>query len=196
MATNDNKKNVINFINDPFNRQFFALVGITENDISDTQIRVAFPLSKLSGYLTINYRFWGADKKATPYSMANIYKVPAINKEGVCRYITLNKSDIDTSSATLARNLKISLSELQNKRTPIFVTYGIFAIICYSASTANKEQIDNWKGLQIELEKCLSDNVIATMLSDLNEKPNWRDNFLIPFINDVESKLLVKGWKI
>ncbi|MDO8578228.1 MAG: hypothetical protein Q7R50_03510 [Dehalococcoidales bacterium] len=189
------KQNLIDFISNPFHRQFFLTAGITEDDMSDSELRVAFPLSRLSGYFTFNYEIADSKRPATPYSMMDMYKVPAVNQEGICRYISLNKNDIDKSSKTLTGNLKIQLSDLDNNRFPVFVTYGIFAVICYSATTVNKQQIENYLGLQRDLERCLSGNVVKTSLDDLNNTPNWRDNFIRPFLEDVKSKLLIKGWK-
>ena len=88
-------KNLIKFINDLYHKQCFAQAGITENDILDSEIRIAFPLSKLSDYFTIDYENKGNIKSAVVYSMRDFYKVPAINEECLCRYIALNKSAID-----------------------------------------------------------------------------------------------------
>jgi hypothetical protein len=118
-----------------------------------------------------------------------ILKVPAVNKLGSIKYISIKSIDVERHLDKLCTRLGIKNAEriCNNTRWPVFVTNEIEGIsICYSATLfePDRQSIIN---LESDVERCMLAKL--DKLDDCELEQNWRDGFLTPFLEHVQSKL-------
>lgn len=125
---------------------------------------------------------------------SQILKIPAVDRFANIKYIEILNVSVENKIDELCNKLNLPISQelFNNIRCPIFVVKGEHEYsICYTA-TAFREDRNNVINLELDVERCLQAKL--TQLDDGEQKPNWRDSFIKPLLDQVALKIAQKGW--